>query len=718
MKLAVIAAVALIGLSGPPRADVPPDLSPTTAQAFQRYVQGVEAAADARAKGARTFLWADDSSARLQRLRRGEVVTERAAGNKPVEVDGGLIHDWIGAVFIPGVTLDDTLALVQDYSRHKNIYPEVVDSEVVSRDGDHFVIFLRVKKKKVITAVLDTTHDAQFFRLDANRVHSRSRTTRIAEVENFGTPQERQLALGTGHGFMWFLNSYWRFAARDGGVYVECQAVSLSRGIPWGFGWLIGPIVNDLPRESLEGTLTATRAALVKRTAQAGGSAQTQSMEGVWRTQGYGYVFQIHEASLNAFEVTATTCVPGFAAALDTGVVSGREATFKTSDGNVFFVRTGGTPDHKVLHQEGSASDVRIDRLPRLPAVCDPPTRNTPMDNFEVFSRTWAEHYISFDLKKTDWGKVVEANRSNVTSNTTPAELFDILERMIGPFGDTHAFIAAPELNRRVQNLRPGTDRVIKGGFQEFRSKGMAVLLGVTDRAYLKTPLRKFCNDQIEYGHVDETTGHLRILSFGGYVKGGDYAAGLAALEAALDAIFSDQALRRLVIDVRINGGGADPYGLAIASRLATNEYLAYTKEARADPIDRNKWTPGDPSRVRPSTRPGFRGPTVELIGPLTISAGETFTQALMGRTPRVTRIGENTQGVFSDVLSRRLPNGWRFGLPNEVFRTPQGTTFDGLGVPPDIVVPVFADADVAAGRDPGMAKALEILRGLGEPRR
>ena len=165
------------------------------------------------------------------------------------------------------------------------------------------------------------------------------------------------------------------------------------------------------------------------------------------------------------------------------------------------------------------------------------------------------------------------------------------------------------------------------------------------------------------------------------------------------------------MIDVRINSGGADPYGLAIASRLATSEYLAYTKVARADPIDRNKWTPGDPSLVRPVARPGFRGPTVELIGPLTISAGETFTQALMGRIPRITRIGENTQGVFSDILGRRLPNAWRFGLPNEVFRTPHGNTFDGPGIPPDIVVPVFADVDVAAGRDPGLAKALEILR-------
>jgi C-terminal processing protease CtpA/Prc len=99
------------------------------------------------------------------------------------------------------------------------------------------------------------------------------------------------------------------------------------------------------------------------------------------------------------------------------------------------------------------------------------------------------------------------------------------------------------------------------------------------------------------------------------------------------------------------------------------------------------------------------------LIGPITISAGETFTQALMGRTPHITRIGENTQGVFSDVLSRRLPNGWIFGLPNEVFRTSAGTAYDGPGIPPDIGIPVFADQDVAAGRDPAMAKAIELLK-------
>jgi C-terminal processing protease CtpA/Prc len=107
----------------------------------------------------------------------------------------------------------------------------------------------------------------------------------------------------------------------------------------------------------------------------------------------------------------------------------------------------------------------------------------------------------------------------------------------------------------------------------------------------------------------------------------------------------------------------------------------------------------------------------VELTGPSTVSAGETFTQALMGRTPHITRIGENTQGVFSDVLGRRLPNGWRFGLPNEVFLTPDGKAFDGPGIPPDIQVPVFAASDLAAGKDPAMAKAIEVLASIRKTR-
>jgi C-terminal processing protease CtpA/Prc len=217
-----------------------------------------------------------------------------------------------------------------------------------------------------------------------------------------------------------------------------------------------------------------------------------------------------------------------------------------------------------------------------------------------------------------------------------------------------------------------------------------------------------FCRRHLQYGHIDDTTGYLRILSFGGYSRHDD----LRALESALDAIFSDRRLQALVIDVRLSFGGSDELGLAIANRLATRQYLAYTVQARSDSINRDQWTPDQPILIQPSARPGFRGSVVELIGPITMSAAETFSEALMGRTPHVTRIGENTQGVFCDVLDRHLPNGWTFGLPNAVYRTAEGRAFDMSGIPSDFEEPVFADADVAAGKDPALAKAIQILSG------
>ena len=437
---------------------------------------------------------------------------------------------------------------------------------------------------------------------------------------------------------------------------------------------------------------------------------RAESLDGVWRSEGYGKIFQIQGSTLKTFEVTTSTCVADGTALRDGSVSSSREATYNTADGDVFFVRSGGSANQKILHFEGSASDVRIDRIPQLPAFCEPPTPNTPPGNFEVFVRTWTENYILFDQATIDWGAVVEKNRRKITSDTTGAALFDILQGMIEPFHNHHTSIEAPDLKREFSTFRPGTEHLIKGNIEAFRKNEIPLLLSITDQAYFNTPLRKFCNGQLEYGHLDGSIGYLRIMRFWGYSDQRGFAAGLAVLQSALDQIFSDTKLKALIIDVRLNSGGDDPYGLEIASRLATEDYVAYIKQARSDAVDRNKWTPGDKSIVHPSSHPSFRGPVVELIGPLTISAGETFTQSLMGRTPHVIRIGENTQGVFSDVLGRSLPNGWRFGLPNEVFRTPEGAIFDGIGIPPDIESSVFSDADVRARRDPAMAVALEIL--------
>jgi hypothetical protein len=188
------------------------------------------------------------------------------ASGHPIEAPGGLIHDWMGAVFIPGATLRQVLDLVQDYDHHQTIYqPEVVRSRLIEHHGDDYKIYYRLRKKKVITITLNTDHDVRYFPVDSTHCHSRSVSTRIAEVVDADQRDEHEKPIGHDGGFLWRMNSYWRFEEKDNGVYVEVESVSLTRDIPIGFGWLIKPFVTSIPRESLLMTLGSTRTAVEAR---------------------------------------------------------------------------------------------------------------------------------------------------------------------------------------------------------------------------------------------------------------------------------------------------------------------------------------------------------------------------------------------------------------------------------------------------------------------
>jgi hypothetical protein len=237
------------------------DLKPATKAAFDRYIQQTEQRLNTR----KDFLWADQSPERQRRIRGGEVVVEPTGAKPVIEITDGLVHDWVGSVFVPGVTLAATLEHIQDYEHARTRHHEVVDSHVISHKGNDFVVFMRLVKKKVITVVLNTEHDIHYFPIDATHCRSQSKTIKIAEVENPGKSSEHELPPGTGHGFLWNLDTYWRFQERDGGTWIECEAISLTGDIPTGLAWLIEPIIRSLPQESLQNTLRETASALGKK---------------------------------------------------------------------------------------------------------------------------------------------------------------------------------------------------------------------------------------------------------------------------------------------------------------------------------------------------------------------------------------------------------------------------------------------------------------------
>jgi len=248
-----------------PQTAKPVQLKPATIEAFAAYIREAETAMEHDLSSHQRFLWSDRNSKISQQIREGKIVAQFWAGRGPLKVPQGLIHDWIAAVFIPGATIESVLALIQDYDNYKKTYkPDVLDSRLVARQGGDFQIYLRLLKKKIIAVVLDTDHEVHYRSLDRTRWLCRSYTTRIAEVEDAGGPKERVLPPDTGYGFLWRLYSYWRFQQHDGGVYAECRAISLTRDVPFGLGWIIEPIIQKLPKESLIQTLEATRRALTR----------------------------------------------------------------------------------------------------------------------------------------------------------------------------------------------------------------------------------------------------------------------------------------------------------------------------------------------------------------------------------------------------------------------------------------------------------------------
>jgi len=244
---------------------------PRTMQAFATYVRATDARNNSELQRGQNLLWIDtlpeaDRSRAYQALERGELEIERRntlSDGREIACPGGLIHHWEGVVFITGAHLDDVLEVLQDYDRHSTYYaPDVARSWVESADGGRYRVFLRFRRQKVITVVLNTEHDISYFRDSPNQAHSRSTATHIAEVDNAGKPNEREKAREDDNGFLWGMETWWRLEEKDGGVYLQSEIVSLTRDVPAGLGWMASPFSTSIPKDTLAFTLEATRKAV------------------------------------------------------------------------------------------------------------------------------------------------------------------------------------------------------------------------------------------------------------------------------------------------------------------------------------------------------------------------------------------------------------------------------------------------------------------------
>jgi hypothetical protein len=240
------------------------DLKPQTIEAFDRYIAETDVKMQPRWSGEH-FLWFDGSPDIRLSLLAGTVVAQPIQGNGVVTLPGGLIQDWVGAVFVPKTTLKETLSVVQDYPQHAQIYkPDVTDVKVLSHtDNDYSVRTRVVKSKFFISDVVDIENQIHFVALDSKRVYSRSASQRVVEISSAGKPSERELPVGHDRGLVWRMNGYWFFEESDGGVFITCESITLTRDIPFLLAKVLSPIVHELPAEALKTSLEQTRSAIV-----------------------------------------------------------------------------------------------------------------------------------------------------------------------------------------------------------------------------------------------------------------------------------------------------------------------------------------------------------------------------------------------------------------------------------------------------------------------
>ena len=262
------------------------ELQPNTLRAWDEYVRNADSGMNLRINGQRPFLWTDETPGRGSRLQRGEILVAPVTGRGTHSVANGLIHDWVGAAFIPNATIGSLLTVIHDYDRYKEIYkPVVAESQMLACTATE-QRFSMVWRRRVllINAAMEGQYQSHDFVVDGRRGYSIVTTTQVQEIESDGRSGERLLPPGQGNGFIWRMHSIARYEERDGGTYLELEAIALTRDIPFSLRWLVTPVVNHLSIGSLTTSLSQTRDAVIQSGAgplparpQAGAFAECRS---------------------------------------------------------------------------------------------------------------------------------------------------------------------------------------------------------------------------------------------------------------------------------------------------------------------------------------------------------------------------------------------------------------------------------------------------------
>lgn len=438
--------------------------------------------------------------------------------------------------------------------------------------------------------------------------------------------------------------------------------------------------------------------------------------DGTWVSRGYGWILQIEAGGYALFDRTRLGC---------TEFERGDRTQFQGAFDRVQVDRA----DNLSLHVRGEISRYDFDRVAGLPSVLqrlEDPKITDPFKVFDTFCEYFRQDYAFFDLRGIDWEENCRLARDSVTQDTGHEELFDVLLRLIDELRDNHVVLRSQHRCANSENLADLKKMMMKQFDLNTPDIGepntIARIQPFIDRTFLDCDGKTAGNGAVSWGFVEPGVAYVNVLKLFGVAdtpasrKAADlpsrryeHAAllddDLAAMEKILDRVMGDLGkAKALILDIRINGGGFDRLGMSIANRFCESERLAFTKEAR----NGDGFTPTQRYFLTPGHRDAFTKPVYVLTSARTASAGDVLALC-MRALPNVTIVGEPTTGILSDNLAKHLPNGWTTSLSNEIYRAPDGSVFEGSGVPVDVAVPVYDAVDFAGG----LRRAVDTAREL-----
>ena len=430
--------------------------------------------------------------------------------------------------------------------------------------------------------------------------------------------------------------------------------------------------------------------------------ASAKDFKGLWLIETYGLILEIKNGNATLYNLTDISCTKTDSLKLE-----------KHADGqfHIDSYRLELSSDKNKLVLNDMGYELHSEKIASFPKLCEASnkTNKDPEYNFESYWHSFNDLFGFFDLYNVDWQAQYDTYRPQVTSNTTEQELFDILSKMTSPLTDEHVSLYASIDGDDVEFAPTSTP--------EWMSNFKSTFQVITDN-YFVEERQLLGNRKMAYGKLSDDIAYLNIVAMGGYHKPRfELFAGMpsieqdaTALRETLDELVADlQNYEALVFDLRFNGGGRDSMAEIIASYFTpptlTEAQFAYSK---------TYWYKdhfGEDYSISQSSNADlrFEKPIVFLTSGFTVSAAEIFTLR-MRNLPNVMIIGEPTAGAFSDVLERKLPNGWIFGLSNERYTSADGQVFENIGIPPNEVIGMNAEA-FDNGKDIILERAIEILQ-------